>query len=284
MNRRVIIDAISYESRQRSPAPFSLFTLYVLVHLVSFFLMISYLFPNLWANQLEIPLPTIAITFIVLHFIFSIGEYLFHRYILHIMTYEIMGVFYRKHNIHHGLTPIRHNEPEHKIYSKYPIASIDQDECGTFPWWALLSFLSGFSVPLVTLGFIFSHVPFLIAGYPALTFSYYLYEVVHVNHHKSSDLWLVKIKNPIFGKMWRKICGFHQAHHANYKCNMHVGGFFGLPVGDWLFGTYKQPAQLMFDGTPADQEVVELLNPKPRWPITWLDAYAQRRKSRILTQ
>ena len=285
MNIRLFIDAICYDSRQRSPAPFLLFTLFVLIHPIAFCLLIRYALPGLWASELASGFAIITATFAIFHFVMSIGEYLFHRYVLHILTYEIMGVFYEKHTlVHHALTPIHIDEKRHRINSSYPISSVDQDDCGTFPPWALLSFLAGLSVPMVILALIFPSVPLLVAGYFAISLSYYLYEVIHVTHHKSYDAWwATKIKTPILGKIWRKIYGFHQAHHANYKCNMHVGGFFGLPIGDWLFGTYKQPSQLLNHEVAATKDMVQSLNPNPHWPISWFDKISQKRRSRILS-
>jgi hypothetical protein len=63
---------------------------------------------------------------------------------------------------------------------------------------------------------------------------------------------------------------------------MNVAGFFGLPVGDWLFATYKQPDELLLDGLPATKQMIRALNPEPRWPVSQFDQLAQKRKARIL--
>ena len=285
MDHRLIVDPLSFDARERSPAPFLIFTLYVLAHLLAFYIFVRVISPNIWNSQIHAGVTVIIATFIVCHFMFAFGEYLFHRYILHILTYEAMGVFYRKHLQHHALTPIQLDEPRQKINNLYPIKSIEQDVCGTFPPWALLVFLGGFTPILFLIAYVFPNLPILISGYPALSLSYYLYEVIHVRHHSSYETWWQeKLKSPKLGRLWQAMYGFHQAHHANYRCNMHVGGFFGIPIGDWLFATYKQPSTLLMDGVPATKEMIQELNPKPRWPISWFDKIAIRRKMRTLNE
>ncbi len=276
---------ISYEGRKIYPAPFTIFTLFVGVHLVALFLLLRYLLNNIWLREISAGAVSIIVTFAICHLIVSFGEFFFHRYILHILTAEVMATFYRKHLKHHTLTFIYFDENRQKINSSYPIANIEQDESSTFPHWTLLAFMSGFVPVFIALGFLFPHMPIVIGGSSALTLSYYLYEVLHsLNHHIYEEWWAKKINNRIFGKIWAEIYGFHQAHHANYKCNMAVGGFFGLPVADILFGTYKQPGELLLNETPAAKELVQDLNPKPRWPIDWLDRLAVKRKTRILEE
>ena len=78
--------------------------------------------------------------------------------------------------------------------------------------------------------------------------------------------------------MWVRVYGFHQAHHANYKCNLNVAGFFGIPLADLVFGTYKQPDRLLLDGAPATKATARRLMPQPRWPISWLDRVVFKRR------
>lgn len=280
----MLVDPLSFDSRQKNPAPFLTFSLFVWFHPLVFLALTRYFSPNVWNREIASGFFAIITTFIICHLIFAFGEYLFHRYILHIISVKNMRVFYRKHLQHHTLTSIYFDEVNQNINSAYPIDNIVKDECGTFPPWALFAFLSGFSPLLFLIVLLFPNLPILVSGYPALSLSYFLYEVIHVRHHCSyDDWWRKKLQSPLLGKMWKSVYGFHQAHHVNYRCNMHVGGFFGLPIGDWLFATYKQPSKILADGIPATKEMIRELNPQPRWPIPWLDQRALKRKDRILS-
>ena len=72
--------------------------------------------------------------------------------------------------------------------------------------------------------------------------------------------------------------GFHQAHHANYKCNLNVAGFFGIPLADLAFGTYRQPDDLLLDGATLTKATARKLTPEPYWPIAWLDRVVFKRR------
>ena len=276
---------ISFISRSKHSTPFINFSLFVLIHIMVAYFLVWYLFNGIWNRELLAGIGKIILTFVFCHFIFSLGEYLFHRYILHAPTYEVMIRFYKKHVRHHQLTSIYIDESGHKINSAYAIDSIERDVAATFPPWTLAAFLGGFIPVFLILALFLPGIPIVICGCAALSLSYYLYEVVHVVHHELYEIcWERKINSPFFGILWRKIYGFHQAHHANYKCNLHVGGFFGVPVGDFIFGTYKQPRELLLPGIPATKEMIQELHPKPRWPITLFDRISQRRKTRILSE
>jgi len=67
-------------------------------------------------------------------------------------------------------------------------------------------------------------------------------------------------------------------HHANYKCNLNVVGFFGIPLTDLAFGTYKRPDPLLVDGAAATKADARRLMPAPRWPISWLDRVVFKRR------
>ena len=84
--------------------------------------------------------------------------------------------------------------------------------------------------------------------------------------------------------MWRKMYGFHQAHHANYKCNMNIAGFFGVPLADLVLGTYEQPALLLIDGAPAGKEVAARLTKTPHWPISMMDNALLKRRRRMVRE
>ena len=115
------------------------------------------------------------------------------------------------------------------------------------------------------------HAPILLGSFGAMTFSYCLYELLHaLEHVRYPAFWKQFVESPRFGGLGKKVYGFHMFHHANVYCNMAISGVFGLPLFDWLFGTYKQPRELLLDGTLASEE--DLSAPEPCWLIRWLDA------------
>jgi hypothetical protein len=119
----------------------------------------------------------------------------------------------------------------------------------------------------------------------AISVAHYLYETIHVAHHTPYDPWWQrKIEGPVFGTMWRKLYGFHQAHHANYKCNMNIAGFYGLPLADLVLGTYEQPAVLLLDGVPATKQLAANLTKVPRWPISVMDGALLKRRRRMVRE
>jgi hemolysin III len=79
--------------------------------------------------------------------------------------------------------------------------------------------------------------------------------------------------------MWRLFYGFHHMHHANISCNEAIGGFFGLPVADWVFGTYHQPKDLLLEGRLATAK--DFAIPPPRGFVRWFDEWARKRESKI---
>ena len=263
---------LAFERRSQDGAPLLTFTVFVLVHPLVLLWLMRTLAGGLWRRELAAGAVSIAITLVICHFVFAIGEFFFHRYVLHVPALAAVKVFYRKHLQHHSLTSIHVDEQEQRIASRYPVGSVEQDKCGTFPMWAMTALLGGFAPVLLALAWVFPRVPIFLGGIGALTLSYYLYEAVHVMHHRSYEGWWAhRVRRAVTGPAWRALYGFHQAHHANYLCNMNVAGFFGLPVGDWLFATYKQPTALLIDDAPATAALVRSLTPAPRWPVSRLD-------------
>ena len=53
-------------------------------------------------------------------------------------------------------------------------------------------------------------------------------------HHQSYEAcWRARLDRRWSGRFWRWLYGFHQAHHANHRCNLNVAGFFGIPLVPW---------------------------------------------------
>ncbi len=149
------------------------------------------------------------------------------------------------HLTHHKLTFIRFDERAGAVRSAYPIVDAAHDDQSTFPPWALIPFFAFFTPFFAPMAFSFPWLPILIGGYAAIAIAHCLYEVIHAVHHQPYDTWKPRLEHRVFGRAWRWLYGFHQAHHANYKCNLNVAGFFGLPLADLAFGTYRQPSPLL---------------------------------------
>lgn len=132
---------------------------------------------------------------------------------------------------------------------------------------------------IAPMAFSFPRVPVLIGGYTAIAIAHFLYETIHAVHHQPYETWWKpRVEGKVFGAVWKQVYGFHQAHHAVYKCNLNVAGFFGVPLADIVFRTYKQPDTLLIDGATATKAVARNLIPEPRWPISWLDEVVFKRR------
>lgn len=273
------LNFLSYESRASNPAAFLFFTAFIALQLAVLLACIRYFFRPTWNQNLSSGVWAIIATCVVCNLVFCFGEYLFHRYILHIETVRFLRPLCSSHLLHHKLTFIKFDDVDKKVRSAYPIDNVERDDQSTFPPWALIVFFAFFTPFFAPMAFSFPNLPILIGGYAAIAIAYFLYETIHaVNHMSYEDWWKPRIEGRLFGRVWRHMYGFHLAHHANYKCNLNIAGFFGIPLGDLIFGTYKQPDPLLLDGTPATKEVARKLIPQPRWPISWLDGVAFRRR------
>ena len=68
-------------------------------------------------------------------------------------------------------------------------------------------------------------------------------------------------------------------HHANISCNEAISGFFGLPLADWILGTYHQPKELLLEGRLATAKDFAVPAPPPL--VRWLDGWARSRESGV---
>ena len=275
------LNFLSFESRSTNSLSLPLFTIFIALHPLAAFAVIAYFFPETWAQQKSAGATNIILLMIGCNLVYCFGEYLFHRYLLHANTVSLLTKLSFSHLAHHKLTSIRFTDD--KVKSEYPIVDLEHDSYATFPPYALLAFMAFFTVFFAPMAFSFPRFPILISGYIAIAIAHYLYETIHVAHHTPYDPWWKrKIEGPMFGTMWRKLYGFHQAHHANYKCNMNIGGFYGLPLADLVLGTYEQPAVLLLDGAHATKALAASLAAKPpRWPISAFDSANLKRRRRM---
>jgi len=273
------LNFLSYENRTASRAAPLLFALFIACQLALLLGFIRYAFRPTWNEQLASGFGTIVLACLSCNLVLCFGEYFFHRYILHIETVRFLRSLCSGHLLHHKLTFIKFDDHAGTVRSSYPITDIDQDEQSTFPPWALVPFFAFFTPFLAPMAFSFPRVPILIAGYTAIAVAHFLYETIHAMHHQPYEsFWKPRIEQSPLGGAWAWLYGFHQAHHTYYRCNLNVAGFFGVPLADLVFGTYKRPAALLVDGAAATREDARRLITQPRWPISWLDRVVFKRR------
>jgi len=278
------LNFLSFENRMASrlaPLYFGLFVFGQLALLLAF---IRYAFRPTWDQHLEAGPVSMVVTLVVCSLMLCFGEYFFHRYLLHLETVRFLRSLCTSHRTHHKLTSIRFDRDGH-VKSAYPIAAPDHDDQSTFPSWALLPFFAFFTPFFASTAFSFPWIPVLISGYTSIAVAHFLYETIHVLHHQPYEqFWRARLDRRWSGPAWRWLYGFHQAHHANYRCNLNVAGFFGIPLADLVFGTYRQPSTLLVDGARATTAVARALGAEPNWPIAWLDRVAFKRRRWMVKQ
>jgi len=273
------LNFLSFENRTATRAAPLIFGLFVAVQLAALLAAIRYGFRPTWEQHLNAGPFAIVVTCLVCNLVLCFGEYFFHRYILHIETVRFLRSLCTSHLTHHKLTFIRFDERSGTVRSAYPITDAEHDDQATFPPWALVPFFAFFTPFFAPMAFSFPELPILIGGYTAIAIAHFLYETIHGVHHEAYDtFWKPRLEGRRFRRGWRWLYGFHQAHHANYKCNLNVAGFFGMPLADLVFGTYKRPEPLLVDGAPATKAAARRLVPTPRWPISWLDRVVFKRR------
>ena len=277
------LNFLSFQSRTRNPLAFPLFTVFIALHPLAAFAFIRFFFPATWNAQVSAGPVAIILATLACNLVICFGEFLFHRYMLHSNSINFLGRFCFSHLHHHKLTSIKF--PGDHVESHYPITDIEHDDAATFPPYALVAFMVFLTPILSVIAFSFPNTPILIGGLLAISIAHYLYETIHVAHHTPYEtFWKSRIEWPVFGTTWKKIYGFHQAHHANYKCNMNIAGFYGVPLADLVLGTYEQPAVLLNDGAPATKQLAAALTKTPRWPISAMDQALLKRRKRMVRE
>lgn len=245
------LNFLSFENRTASRLAPVYFALFVGGQLATLLLFIRYAFRPTWNQHVLAGPGAMVATFLTCSLLLCFGEYIFHRYLLHLETVRFLRHLCTSHLTHHKLTSIRFDATG-IVKSAYPITDHVHDEQSTFPSWALIPFFAFFTPFFAPMAFSFPDIPILISGYTAIAVAHFLYETIHALHHLPyKAFWQKRLARRWSGRCWRWLYGFHQAHHANYRCNLNVAGFFGIPLGDLVFGTYKQPAPLLIDGARA---------------------------------
>jgi hemolysin III len=257
------------------------FTIQTLAQLAVLLLAFRTFLPEVWSAQFTYGWVGILLVFLGMHMVMAFFEWGFHRYVLHAIVTGPLARFANAHRNHHGLTSIRlqpvQTGSDRYVLNEYPITEAEQYPDSAFPPYAYIAFTAIFSPLLIGLQFLFPTLPMMLGGLIAITFSMSLYEILHAIEHLPYEWWKKATEHPRFGKMWSKIYGFHHMHHANVSCNEAISGFFGLPVPDWVFGTYHQPKELLLEGRVATAK--DFAVPRPPKLVQWLDGWARKRES-----
>jgi hemolysin III len=240
----------------------------------------AWLTPTVWQAQLQASGLALFAVFLVVHAAAGIGEFFFHRYVLHAPLVPFLSHFYKQHTLHHALTRVGFQksrkgdgEVPYLVENHYPIVEEKQFEASYFPWYSLIGFSAFASIFLIPAQILLPSAPVMLGGFLAVTWSMCLYELIHAVEHWPQATWDRLIEHPRLGSFWRKAYAFHLRHHADIRCNEAISGVFGLPVVDWVLGTYVDPETLYRDGQTTKPE--EFVSPRPRFGIIrWLDQRA----------
>jgi hemolysin III len=253
---------------------------------------LALLFPELWRAQLAASALAFAFIFVGTHAFCGLMEFFFHRYVLHAPLIGALSYFYKQHTLHHALTRIVQRPSTVtgeslptlvEVENRYPIVEEHQHEASFFPWYTLIVFSACLTPFLIVGHLIWPSAPWFLAGWIGVAFSLALYELVHAVEHWPEQRWHRLIARRYTGGFWRKAYTFHLRHHADIRCNEGISGFFGVPIFDFLFGTYVDPSTLYLHGKTASP--TEFVSPRPsffliRWLDTLADAAVLRRRQR----
>lgn len=253
---------------------------------------LALLAPKVWQAQLEASWLALLGVFLVAHVGAAFFEFFFHRYVLHAPLVAGLSYFYRQHTHHHALTRVTYQRTGRsqavvpclvEVHNRFPIEQDEQREASFFPWYTLIAFAVAPMPLLILAQWLFPSIPILLGTWLGLAWSLVLYELIHAVEHWPQATWDRLTSHPRWGGLCRKAYAFHLRHHADIRCNEAISGVFGLPVVDWLFGTYVDPATLYPTGKAIDLK--EFSSPRPRIGLVrWLDSQAdaavRRRRER----
>lgn len=263
--------------------PFSiwLFLFEIVASLIVIFGLLAWMAPSVWKVQIEAGWESVLATFLTFHLCGAFVEHPFHRYVLHASIIPGLSFLHWKHSRHHGLTHIvkkkKSGETIMMIENVYPIEKEEQHESSFFPWYAFLGFAIPATLIFSLVQWLLKASPIFLGGFLALAWSLFLYEVIHAIEHWPISKWMPLFHHKRTGWIWRKAYSFHLRHHADIRSNEGISGFFGLPIADWIFGTYVKAKTLYEDGSLANPKDFE--SPKPYWPIYILDKFVVRQRN-----
>lgn len=266
----------------------SLFLVFVAFQLGLLFWGIKYLFPTIWAQQINAGPPRFLLVFAVVSVCLCFLEWFVHRDVLHTVVVSWLRGFYHSHGRHHGLTVIalKDKTPAGKvIISRYDIVEEKQWEAVSFADYILVAFFVFCAAPLALLQSFFGDFPFLIGGYSAIAVYFALYEILHQFEHRPDEWWERRKRNPMLIVVRPLIVflrRFHQYHHLYPYYNMAIVGCLGFPLADTILGTYCLPGLKLAHGGVVDSG--KLNPPKPNRFVSGLDNWAQKRGRRLLME
>jgi hemolysin III len=267
------------------PQPFSFwrFASAIALQFAALLLVIRFAAPAFFARQAAAGPLVLVVTFLGAHLFTCFFEWFFHRYLLHSITIGWLQRLAHAHRNHHSLTAISlardEAGPGRFVLNRYPIVEEDQHEDSMFPWHALLSFWAAFTPFIIVAQLLLPHAPVILAGYAAVSWAMLSYETLHAIEHLPYEWWARATEHPRFGGLWRRLYGFHHFHHANVGSNEAISGFFGLPVADFFFRTYHQPADLLLTGRVATAKDFQVHPPLP-FVVVW-DRWARKREAAL---
>lgn len=283
---------VLYRSTKKVEFSFGWFSIFVALQVGAFFTIAYFALkqwlPDVLAVQTDAPWQSYALCFLSAHLATAFFEFFFHRYVLHSVFWRFLRGLAKKHRKHHGLThvvelkaiPIGPDRVE--VRNCYPIVEPSQIESSAFPGWALVTFWGVFSPGIIGLQLLMPNLPWLATYYLAVAWSLWLYETMHAIEHLDYDrVWKPLINRPgLIGRIARKAYGFHLMHHSKDRVNQAISGFFGLPVPDWVFGTFFVPKELPLPGAVVDPKTQ--IPPRPLFLIAWLDNIIEACEQRII--
>jgi hemolysin III len=243
---------------------------------------VAYVAPSVWRAQLAAPWWMLAMVILASHCAAGVFEFFFHRYVLHAPLLPFLSRFYKQHTLHHALTRVgfqkaKKGQPAmpYLVENHYPIEHEKQFEASYFPWYTLAVFVAFGSIVFAPVQWLLPQYPVFLGGFIGITFSLCLYEIIHAIEHWPQATWDRLVTQPTTGPFWRKAYAFHLRHHADIRCNEAISGIFGLPIPDWILGTYIDPETLYTHGRTAEPK--EFVSPRPRFAfIRWLDQLADK--------
>lgn len=256
-----------------------LFVVVVKLTLALLFMAVALVAPKVWRVQITASWGSILTTVLVIHFACSFMEFFFHRYVLHAPLIPFLAHFYKQHTRHHALTRVRMRKPARiapevkpVVENLYPILEEAQYEASFFPWYALLVFAAVATPALVITQWLLPQTPVFLGGFLGIAWSLSLYEIFHAIEHLPLEKWLPLLKHQKWGSFWKVVYAFHLRHHADIHCNEAISGFFGLPIPDWVFGTWINPKTLYGHGEIIREEEFKSRGPRI---IGWIDNLAR---------
>jgi hemolysin III len=262
--------------------PFAVFPFIITIvaTLVVFGFGMAFLTPSVWKASLAAPFYKWALVFLAAHLVSPFAEHLFHRFFLH-SPFPFLGRLHRQHTLHHGLTNVKLiqiTDGKGKVFNRYPILTDEQHEASYFPWFSLAAFIAVSIIVVVPLQVALPAWPIAGGVSLAIAWAISLYEIVHMIEHKPFEtFWRPKVEHPRFGGFWRWFYCFHLRHHADNRLNENISGFFGIPLADFVLGTYAPWPRVYADGDKEVlQEEFEGRRPRPVLILRILDSVLLR--------